>query len=132
MDGSSATAPSVPEPLITGRGLAALVAAAAVCVLGGLMLGEYEFQGVLPYAAGLLFGLVIGEIIAEVGQVRSWLMAVLSAPLVAGGLGLAVRISTGEGLEPMPASGWAAMVLGAACVAWRTGPWSVRSRPHTG
>ena len=33
-----------------------------------------------------------------------------------------VRISTGEGLEPFPVGGWAAIALGALSVAWRTGP----------
>ena len=123
MDASSAA-----PPALTARALGALLLAAAASVLGGLMLGEYEFRGFLPYGAGVLFGLVIGELVAEVGQVRSWAVAVLAAPLVAAGLGLALRISTGQGLEPIPPAGWAAMVLGAASVAWRTGPWSVRRR----
>lgn len=116
MAGSSA------GPLLTGRALGALVLAALASTLGGLMLGEYQFVGALPYVAGVLFGLLIGELVAELGKVRSWLVAMLAVPLVAGGLGLAVRISTGEGLEPFPVGGWAAIGLGALAVAWRTGP----------
>jgi hypothetical protein len=116
-------------PQLTGRAIGALVLAALACVLGGLMLGEYQFDGALPYVAGALFGLVIGELVAELGKVRSWSVAVLSAPLVAGGLGLAVRISTGEGLEPFPVGGWAAIALGVVAVTWRTAPARPRRAP---
>ncbi|MGI8662193.1 MAG: hypothetical protein ACR2LQ_03160 [Acidimicrobiales bacterium] len=113
---------------LTSRALGALILGALASVLGGLMLGEYQFSGLLPYGAGLLFGLVIGELVAELGRQRSWPVALLAAPLVAGGLGLAVRISTGEGLEPFPIAGWIAIALGVLAVTWRTGP--SRRRTH--
>jgi hypothetical protein len=116
--------PSSPgAPLLTARAAATLVVAAFACALGGLILGEYQFEGALPYGAGLLFGLVVGELVAELGRVRSWLVALLSAAMVAAALALAVYISTGRGLNPFPMAGWAAIAIGAATVAWRTGGW---------
>ena len=110
------------SPLLTPRAAAALVLAVAVCALGALILGEYEFSGLMPYAAGVLFGLVITEIVLEVGALRSWLVGGVCAVGVAGALGWAAWISSGEGLRMYPRPAWVSMVLGAAVCVWRSGP----------
>ncbi len=114
------------QTLLTVRATVALALAAAACALGALILGEYQFSGVTPYAAGALFGLVIGELVVEVGRLRSPVVAVAAAVLVAGALLWAAWISTGEGLRPLPGEVWPAMALGAACAGWRTGRWTAR------
>jgi hypothetical protein len=110
-----------PSPLVTPRAAAALVLGAAASALGGLILGEYDFSGATPYAAGLLFGLVVAELVLEVGKLRSWLVGLVAAACVAAGLGWAAWISSGEGLRPFPRPAWAAMAIGALTCGWRAG-----------
>ena len=63
-----------------GRARAALGVACvlATAVLGALILGEYDFKGTLPFVAGPLFGLVLGEVGVSAGRTRS--VVVASAP----------------------------------------------------
>lgn len=120
------------SPLLTARAVAALVVAVAACAIGALILGEYEFSGVMPYVTGVLFGLVIGELVLELGALRSWLVGAVSAAAVAGALGWAAWISSGEGLRMFPRPAWAAMAIGAAVCGWRAGrvsPRAVREQP---
>ncbi|MEY2453530.1 MAG: hypothetical protein QOD92_3104 [Acidimicrobiaceae bacterium] len=105
------------------RPILGIVCAAVACALGALILGEYEFSGATPIGAGLLFGLVISEIVIEVGATRSPLIGVLSAAFVAGGLGWAAWVSSGEGLRPFPTGAWLAMAIGAVAAGVRTGGW---------
>jgi len=93
------------------------------CALGALILGEYEFSGATPIGAGVLFGLVISEIVIEVGATRAPIIGVLSAAMVAGALAWAAWVSSGEGLRPFPTGAWIAMALGAVAAGARTGGW---------
>jgi 4-hydroxybenzoate polyprenyltransferase len=99
------------------------IVGALVCVVGALILGEYEFTGVTPYGVGLLFGLVVSEFVLEVGRRRHPVIGVLTALAVAGALAWAGWISSGEGLRPFPAAVWVAMAIGAVCAGARTGGW---------
>lgn len=105
------------------RVVLALVAAALACALGGVILGEYEFTGLTPIPTGVLFGLVISEIVIEIGRVRAPALAVITAAMVAGALYWAAWISSGDGLKPFPSGGWIAMACGALAAGWRTGGW---------
>jgi hypothetical protein len=105
-----------------------LVAGAAVAALGGLILGEYEFEGAFPYVAGVLFGLVVAEVVVSVGAWRGPVPAVASAAFAAGGLAWAAWITSGEGIEPWPALAWVAMALAAGAAAVRAGPRPRRPR----
>jgi hypothetical protein len=105
------------------RPILGIVSAAAACALGALILGEYEFSGATPIGAGLLFGLVISEIVLEVGATRAPLVGVITAAMVAGGLGWAAWVSSGEGLRPFPTGAWLAMAVGAITAGARTGGW---------
>jgi len=102
-----------------------VVVGVLLCVLGALILGEYEFSGVTPIGAGILFGLVISEVVIEIGGTRHPLLGVLTAAMVAGALAWAAYVSSGEGLRPFPTEAWLAMALGGVTAGWRTG----RSRP---
>src|SRR4051794_35833657 len=100
-----------------------MVGAALACVVGALILGEYEFSGATPVGAGVLFGLVISEIVIEVGAMRAPVIALLTAAMVAGALAWAAWVSSGEGLRPFPTGAWVAMALGAVAAGARTGGW---------
>jgi hypothetical protein len=106
---------------------AAVVVAAVASAFGGVVLGEYQFEGLMPYGAGLLFGLVVGELVVTVARSRSLVLAAACAAMVAAGLGWAAWISSGEGLRPFPILGWVAMVIGAIATVGRVGEWRRRA-----
>lgn len=111
------------RPALTLRLALAILAAAVACIIGALILGEYEFSGTMPVGAGVLFGLVISEIVVEVGATRAPIIGVLTAAMVAGALARAGWVSSGEGLRPFPSGAWVAMALGALAAGVRTGGW---------
>lgn len=102
--------------LRAGMGVVCGVATAA---LGALILGEYEFTGYLPFVAGPLFGLVVGEVVVGVGKVRAWPVASLSAVAAFAGIVWAGWIDSSQGVEPVKALVWVAAVLAAAAAALR-------------
>jgi hypothetical protein len=111
---------------MSARAVLAIVVAAIACVVGALILGEYEFTGLMPVAAGLLFGLVVSEFVLEIGKTRNVVLGVLTAAMVAGALGWAAWISSGEGLRPFPALAWVAMGIGGVVAGVRTSGWRAR------
>ena len=96
-----------------------VVCAAAVAALGALILGEYEFTGSLPFIAGPLFGLVIGEVVVGVGRARSVAVALPAAATAFGGIAWAGWIDSSEGVEPVKGLVWAAAALAAAAALLR-------------
>jgi hypothetical protein len=86
---------------------------AAVAALGGWILGEYPFTGIMPYITGILFALVVSEVILSAsGSTPSRLIAASAAVITAAGIGLAVWIQSTEGLVAIPPGGWVAIALG--------------------
>lgn len=129
----AATATASPAPW---RLPAAIGLGAAAAALGGLILGEYPFTGVMPYIAGVLFGLVVAEVIVSVSQQQGKLTALAAAVCSAGGLGWAVWISAGKGVDPIPIGGWVAIGIGTVVALFRGGirapGWPGRSsRPYS-
>jgi len=102
------------------RALLGLLCAAAAAALGALILGEYEFSGSLPYLAGPLFGLVIGEVVVSVGRTRAIAVALPAGALAFGGIAWAGWIDSSEGVEPVKALVWVAAGLAAATALVRT------------
>lgn len=100
-------APSTPRVLV------AFVVVALVSGLGGLILGEYEFEGLLPFIAGPLFGLVVAELALAVSRWRDVTIAAYTAAAVALGLAYAGRIDANHGVEPIKELVWVAAGLGA-------------------
>ncbi len=96
------------------RVVAGVVCGALAAALGALILGEYEFSGTLPYVAGVLFGLVIAEVIVSVAGTKGHVLAAITALLSAGGLLWAGWIDSAQGVEPVKAGVWVAVMLGAA------------------
>lgn len=115
-----------PEPrpplLVTPRLLLALTAAAVVATLAALFLGEYEFEGTLPFVAGPLLGLVVAEVLVSVGRQQHVLVAVFAALFAAAGVVLAGVIDAND-VEPIKTGVWVAAALAAAAAAWRGNRW---------
>lgn len=86
---------------------------AAVAALGALVLGEYEFDGSLPFVAGPLFGLVVAEVVVGVGRARSLMVAAVAACLAFGGIAWAGWIDSSQGVEKVKSLVWVAAVLAA-------------------
>jgi hypothetical protein len=102
------------------RIICGLVCAALVAALGALILGEYEFTGTLPYIAGPLFGLAVGETTVAVGRSRSPITASVASLLALGGIAWAGWIDSSEGVEPIHSGVWAAAALAAIAAFLRT------------
>lgn len=112
----------LPTPDQLRPGIALLLGALA-STLGAFMLGEYQFEGTVPYWAGLLFGAVVAEIVVEVGRRRSLLIGGIAGLEVAGGLLWAGWISAGEGLEPISTGHWLAAAIALATTVLRVYGW---------
>lgn len=102
------------------RAVLGLVCAAATAALGALILGEYEFSGSLPFVAGPLFGLVIGEVVVGVGRSRALAVGLVAAAAAFGGIAWAGWIDSTEGVEPVNGLVWVAAVLAAGAALLRT------------
>ncbi len=102
------------------RAPVALVCAAAAAALGALILGEYEFTGTLPYVAGPLLGLVIGEIVVGVGRTRAPLVGLVAAALAFASIAWAGWIDSTQGVEPVKGLAWVAAGMAAVAALLRT------------
>ena len=98
------------------RRLLALAAGAAAAAGGALILGEYELEGMTPLVAGVLFGLIVGEVVTAAGGRRDAQAAATSAVLAALGMAWAAWRSTGpdEHWSLVPGLAWVGVALGAA------------------
>jgi hypothetical protein len=102
------------------RPLLGVLCAAASAALGALILGEYEFTGSLPFIAGPLFGLVIGEVVVGVGRTRAVIYGLSAGALAFGGIAWAGWIDSSQGVEPVKGLAWVAAGLAAAAALLRT------------
>ena len=118
-----APATAVPDPVEATpvRLTTGILLGAGVAALGGWILGEYPFTGFTPYIAGVLFALVVTEVMLSISHRHDRVIAIAGAICTVGGLGLAVRISTGNGIDPIPIGGWVALGVGAVVALLRGG-----------
>ncbi len=108
----------------------ALVAGAAVAVLGAAVLGEYAFDGVAVLGSGVLLGLFVSEAVVSVRRGGSRVASAACAGLTAAGLVWAAWISTGHRLGQLRWEGWAAVGVGAGVAAFRArSPGAARHTP---
>jgi len=105
-----------------------LLSAAGAAALGAVMLGEYELTGLLPYAVGPLFGLVIGEVVVSIGGCRAPAIGFGAAALAFGGVVWAGWIDSSGGLAPIKPQVWVAAALAAGATGLRASGWSRRHR----
>ena len=98
-----------------------MVAGAATSAAGAVILGEYELEGLTPIVAGLLFGLIVGEVVTAVGRHRDVPAAAASAAVAALGMVWGAWLSTGpdEDWSFVPGPAWAGVALAAvAALLW--------------
>ncbi|HVE94396.1 MAG TPA: hypothetical protein VNB24_05700 [Acidimicrobiales bacterium] len=95
-----------------------IVAAALTAAIAGAIMGEYELRGLLPYVAGLLFGLAVAEAAITAGGARSWALAVPSAVFAFLGLTWAARIDAGGDIALVTGARWIASCIAAAAAVW--------------
>ena len=106
-----------------------MVAGGLFAALGALILGEYELTGLTPVVAGVLFGLIIAEVMTVAGRSSHLVMAVLAAGLSAAGMVWAAWISSGRDWDYVPGGAWVGVVLSAlAAAAWIKSPGKRGSR----
>jgi hypothetical protein len=107
----------------------AVVAGAFVALAGGLILGEYPFTGWTPYVAGILFGLVIAEVVVSIAGRQGVILGLACAALAAAGLAYAVWDDSGYGIRPIAVVAWVGVAIGALVAGLRGGWWlAARSR----
>jgi ABC-type Mn2+/Zn2+ transport system permease subunit len=100
------------------RRVLALAAAAAAAAAGGLILGEYELTGFTPVVAGVLFGLVVGEVAIVAGKQRDTVTAAVCGAFAAAGMVWAAWISSGKDWDYVPGGVWAGVALAAVAALW--------------
>ena len=91
----------------------AVLVAAVVAALGAVILGEYELVGLRPVLAGVLFGVVVGEVLATLARRGDAYLLGAAALLAEAGLVWATWISTGRDLGLAAGTAWAGVVAGA-------------------
>jgi hypothetical protein len=94
------------------RQLLAGVAAAAASAFGALILGEYQLVGATPFIAGVLFGLVVAELVLSIAKPAPAPGAAavgVTAPAL--GMVWAAWISSGRDWHFVPHLAWAGVVL---------------------
>ena len=102
-----------------------MVAGAAASAAGAVILGEYELDGLTPILAGVLFGLIVGELVSAVARRRDPALAAAAALLAAAGMTWGAWLSTGpdEGWSFVPGLAWVGVALAAAAAAvWVRSP----------
>jgi hypothetical protein len=105
-----------------------VLAAVAVAVVAGLVLGEYAFDGLAIVGGGVVVGLFVSEAAVTVNRGRSRLLGAACAGLTVLGLLVAARTATGHRLSEVRWEGWLAVVLGATAAVLRAVPLRARSR----
>ena len=98
-----------------------MAAGAATAAAGAVILGEYELEGATPIVAGILFGLIVSEVVTAVARHRDVSAVATSAALAAVGMAWGAWLSTGpdEDWSFVPDMAWVGVALAAvAAVLW--------------
>jgi hypothetical protein len=93
------------------RLLTAALLGAVTAVLGAVVLGDYPLSGSVPWLAAILIPFLIGAIMVIVADGYETSLWIVTGPLGATSVAWGVRISTGWGLDPVPASAWGAVAV---------------------
>lgn len=104
--------------------LAAVLGAAAV-VACAVVLGDYPLSGSIPWVSALLIPLLIGGVMSLAAGAARPALWIATGPLAGGSMVWGIRIATGWGLDPVPASCWAALAIAVlwppSWALWRAG-----------
>jgi hypothetical protein len=104
------------------RRILGLVAAVAAAAVAAFVVSEYEFVGLTPWAAGLAFGVLVGELLASVGRWRGRVAMVVAALIAGGALLWGEWLESDSGVEPYSSVAYGAALLAAAIAAWNVRP----------
>jgi hypothetical protein len=104
----------------------AVVAVVAAASLTALILGEYQLTLWTGMAAGVIVGVLLGEIVLGIARWRGWLPALGNGLLAAGALVWAGWIESGQGVAPMRSTVWLAAGVAAAVGVARLRPTASR------
>lgn len=97
----------------------AVLGAAALAALGGAILGEYTLDGVLAPVGGLLYGLVVAEVVVAVEGRPSWAGSAAATVFPPIGWVWSLWISNGHHLHYATWLQWvSALVSAVAGLAW--------------
>ena len=104
------------------RPILGVIAAALGAALAALIVSEYEFVGVTPWAAGLAIGVLVGEVLASGGRLRGRGVMALAAVLSIGSVLWGEWLESDSGVEPYSKVAFGAAVLAAVVAAWSVKP----------
>lgn len=100
------------------RAAVALVAGAALAVLGALTLGEYPLSPVVVWIAALVVPALLGVVTSSLSG-RKLLPWITAGPVAGAAIAWGVAISSSWGIEPVPLDAWVAAGAGGLWpVAW--------------
>ena len=108
------------------RPILAVIVAALGSLFAALVMAEYEFTGLTPWAAGLAVGVLVGETLATLGRWSGPVAMGVAGVLAAGGVLWGEWLESDRGVEP-----YSAVAIGAAVVAVAVAAWNVRPRAST-
>lgn len=109
----------------------AMMLGALIALMGGLFLGEYEFDEWLPIVSGALLGLIVAEIVVSVGRHRSVALGLVVASWSVAAVILAgIRDASAD--EPVKSGVYLSAALAGVAAFARAGEWSLRrtSKPE--
>lgn len=96
------------------RTVLAVVVGVVVTMAIALILGEYPFTGLTPYLAAVAAPAVVATATIWTGEGNTARWWALTGLLSAAGIGWALWISTGRGVDPTPVGGWLAIGIALA------------------
>jgi hypothetical protein len=89
----------------------AVVLGVATAVASAIVLGDYPLGGSVPWIAAFVIPFLIGAVMVIVADGSETLIWLVTGPLAATSVAWGVRIATGWGLDPVPASCWSAVAI---------------------
>jgi hypothetical protein len=95
------------------RQAVAVLVGAGVAAVAALILGEYELKGVMALVAGVLFGIVIAEVMVAVDKHPSTIVAILSGVYSAIAMAWSGWIAAGRTWHFFGRGRWIALVVAA-------------------
>lgn len=98
------------------------VLAAIAAALAALIVSEYEFVGITPWAAGLAIGVLVGEVMAGLGRWHGRVAMVAAAVIAFAAVVWGEWIESDSGVEPYSKVAFAAAAVAAAVAAWNVRP----------
>lgn len=79
-----------------------------------MILAEYELTGLTPVVAGLLFGVIVAEVVTVIGRRHDPVTAAACAAFASGGMVWGAWLSSGDDWSYVPGGVWVGVVLAAA------------------